>query len=615
MKRLTGSSPFAIDPPLRLTPSAAVNRLATALLGRVSGLSHLHRLYLQAPQAPLQDQAQFLQYVIELFDINLEFDRDSLARIPRSGPLVIVANHPFGAIEGILLAFILKQVRSDIKIMANYFLQRVPQLDDLFIGVDPFGGNNATAKNQNPMREAVRWLADGHLLVVFPSGTVSHLDVRSKKVRDPEWMVSVARLIKLAKAPVLPVFFPGRNSLLFQLAGLVHPLLRTLLIPRELLNKQGQTIKLQLGNVLAHSRLQDKPDADLIKHLRMRTYMLGQLSQLSAPQDKAEKKAEKRLVTPQARYNEALIKPVPANLLKAEILQLPSPQCLIDNSSMQVLYATANQIPWTLREIGRLREHTFRLSGEGTGKSIDTDLYDNYYLHLFVWDKQEQCIVGAYRLGLADEIVQKYGVQGLYTHTLFRYNRQLIRKLAPAIELGRSFIRPEYQKGYAPLMLLWKGICAFVAAHPKYKNLFGPVSISNDYDSVSRQLLVQFLRHNNYQTDLARLVRARSPFRQSSQQAFNGGDLSCFTDLDSISEIIAQLESDQKGIPILLKQYLKLGGTLLGFNVDPDFNDALDGLIMVDLTKADNRLLQKYMGADGVQQFLAAHTTPLQRAS
>lgn len=312
---------------------------------------------------------------------------------------------------------------------------------------------------------------------------------------------------------------------------------------------------------------------------------------------------------------EPVAPPVPASLLRAEIEALPPEQRVVQSGQYLVQYAQARQIPWCLQEIGRLRELTFREAGEGTGKASDIDLFDAYYLHLFLWDSDANALVGAYRMGLADEILSRYGKRGLYTQSLFRYGLRLLETLNPAIELGRSFVRSEYQKSFSPLLLLWRGIGQFIVRAPRYAVLFGPVSISNSYAPVSRQLMVEYLRANRIEAKLARHVKPRRPFRVERSKIRN--EVADLRDIEDLSRVIAQIEHDNKGIPILLKQYLKLGGRLLGFSSDDQFSDALDGLVVVDLRASEPRVLARYMGEAGATKFFAHHTSApgLRRAS
>ena len=298
---------------------------------------------------------------------------------------------------------------------------------------------------------------------------------------------------------------------------------------------------------------------------------------------------------------------IPNSLLKAEVEALPADQHLVTSGQFSVHCARAEQFPWCLQEIGRLRELTFRAAGEGTGKASDVDLFDACYLHLFVWDTQAGAIVGAYRMGLVDEIVARYGKRGLYTQSLFRYGDRVLQAMSPAIELGRSFVRVEYQRGFAPLMLLWRGIGEFIVRHPQYAMLFGAVSISNDYDPASCRLIVDFLSANNIEQNLARHVKPRRPFRSGKAAVYDKAEFAALNDIEDVSRMVRQIERDSKGVPILLKQYLKLGGRLLAFSADKQFNDALDGLIMVDLRASDPRVLARYMGKEGAEAFLARH--------
>ena len=302
-----------------------------------------------------------------------------------------------------------------------------------------------------------------------------------------------------------------------------------------------------------------------------------------------------------------VIDEIPRAALRAEIDALGPDERLVDRGRFLVCCARAGQIPWALREIGRLRELTFRAVGEGTGRSSDIDAFDAFYLHLFVWDAHSASIAGAYRLGLVDEILASHGKRGLYTHSLFRYRAPMPESLSPAIELGRSFVREEYQRSFAALLLLWAGIGRFVERAPRYAVLFGPVSISARYAPASRQLIVEYLSANSTDAQLARYVRPRRPFRDGARTAAPGAVNLAPGSIEELSRRIAAIEQDGKGVPVLLRLYLQLGGRLLGFNLDRDFADALDGLVMVDLREVDDAVLARYMGKRGAAAFRAFH--------
>ena len=331
-------------------------------------------------------------------------------------------------------------------------------------------------------------------------------------------------------------------------------------------------------------------------YLRLRTYMLrGNFQKNSRPSLPAKNKKI---------FPEDIIGAPDLKVMIKEVDGLPRSQVLVHSGNMIVYYAPAEQIPNLLQEIGRLREKTFREVKEGTGKAIDLDRFDAHYLHLFVWNKDTSELVGAYRLGCTDRILRTMGSKGLYTATLFDYRAEFLREINPALELGRSFVRSEYQKNYSALLLLWKGIGEFVVRHPHYQRLFGPVSISNEYNEFSKSLLATWLSMHNFLPELAQFIRPKNPFQvkkfqnQDLRLALTGTQ-----EVEQLAALIADVDPNQKGVPILIKQYLKLGGKLLGFNQDPNFNDVLDGLILVDLRQTPPKVLQRYMGAEGLESF------------
>ncbi|MHB1400553.1 MAG: lysophospholipid acyltransferase family protein [Trichloromonadaceae bacterium] len=571
-------------------------RLAIQMLERASGLHGCRSLY-AGLAGHIRPGGDFVDQALSLLGVQTTVTTADLERIPASGPLVVVANHPFGAIEGLLLAGLLRRRRADVKILANHLLQSLPELGELLIPVDPFGGKNSARRNVRPMREGLRWLKQGGVLLVFPAGEVSHLQLFRREVSDPLWSINLARIVRGSGAPVLPIFVPGQNGPLFQMAGLIHPRLRTLLLPRELLNKQNRTLPLRIGNLISAARLGGFPNnRQLVEYLRLRTYLLGA----------AEGKKPEPATAPVSPISATSVSPG-AELLAGEIAALPREQLLVESGAFQVWQADAGQIPQLLWEIGRLRELTFRLCGEGTGKEIDLDRFDQHYLHLFVWNREQQEIVGAYRCGRTDQILRRFGVEGLYTSTLFKYRRELLDQIGPALEMGRSFVRPEYQKSYAPLLLLWKGIGHFVVRHPQYRTLFGPVSISRDYSDLSRQLIAGSLQQSMLISELSRQVQPRVPLPLRPLK-LKGCDRqltrTILGDIDEVSMLVGDLELEQKGIPVLLRHYLNLGGRFLAFNRDPKFSDALDGLVLVDLTQTERKTLDRYMTRSGAGAFL-----------
>jgi putative hemolysin len=555
--------------------------------------------------ARMKDARPFADKVLDLLGISPEIADEDIARLEAAkGPVIIVANHPFGGIEGIVLASLLRSLRCDVKFLANSLLNRVPEMRDLLIPVNPFKQRSAVRENIGPIRECIQWVRSGGMLVVFPAGEVSHFDLRKGAVIDPPWSPTIARIIRKTGASVLPLFFPGTNSPGFHLAGAVHPLLRTALLPNELLNKKNRSIVVRTGESVAFEKLSAiTRDEEMMEYLRMRTYLLDH----KAPGPDSGNRAP--LPRKHANASRPVIPPQPSPVLAREIAHLAPSQILVENGDHLVIQSAADQIPGLLLEIGRLREVTFRAVGEGTGNAVDLDAFDQAYIHLFIWNRASREIVGAYRLGRTDEIVRRQGVRGIYTSTLFHYDLRLLKRLGPALELGRSFIRPEYQRSYAPLLLLWKGIGRYLVENPHYRVLFGPVSITNEYQSLSRQLIVRYLLASCFRGDMAGLVRPRKPLKTKPVKAWDidAALRPAQDDIDDISALVSSIERDGKGVPILLKQYLKLGGEILGFNVDPAFGNVLDGLIMVDLEKTPLKMLERYLGKEGARSFRDYH--------
>lgn len=571
-----------------------LRRPLTWAVDRALGLAELSRRYRHLP--PTQDVHEFVRAALRELGVRTSFDASELARVPASGPCIVVANHPHGGVDGLALMDLLLRVRPDVRFVANHFLAGFRELRSLLLEVDPFGGGRAARFNIAAVRAARRWLEQGGMIVMFPGGEVSSLNLQTRRITDPEWTGGVARLARQAGAPVLPVFIDGHNSALFQLGGLLHPRLRTMLLVREMLKFRAHTLGLRIGRRIAANVLKEIDDDEVAaQYLQYRTYLL-RVTQQAAPT------GAKRLLP---AYHEPLAPPVATARLVADVAALPAERLLTSHAALEVWYFVGNEAPALLAEIGRLREMSFRGIGEGTGRPSDLDEYDAYYHHLFLWDRESQQVLGGYRMGPTTEIVEAYGARGLYTHSLFRLSDRLIEKLQDGVEMGRSFIRPEQQRSYTSLLMLWKGIGAYVVRNPRYRYLYGPVSISNDYHPLSKQILVAMLKRHKFDAEYASDVKPRKPFRLRE----NDLPLDAIDDTDSrvLADLLGTIEEDEKGVPVLLRQYLKLGGRILGFNVDPAFSNVIDGMLVVDLLKSERSLLAKYFTEEGVDIIHAHH--------
>ncbi|HMG36418.1 MAG TPA: GNAT family N-acyltransferase [Blastocatellia bacterium] len=527
-----------------------------------------------------EDPRHLFERALEALDVDYRATARDIARIPKTGPVVVVANHPFGAVEGIILFCLLRSVRPDVMLLANSLLCRIRELEDVTIPVNPFGTPDAPRSNVRGLKRAVEFLRNRGMLVVFPAGEVAHLNVRERAITDPRWSNTVGKLIRITGASVVPVYFAGSNGTAFQIAGLLHPRLRTAMLPHELLNKRGRRIDVRIGVPIRHRRLAELDDDDKVTaYLRKRTYLLRRRTPVESP------------VSDEARLLEPVARPTPGELLNQEIEALREQNTLVVQGEYEVFYTNAWKSPHVLKEIGRQREIAFRAAGEGSGKSRDLDEFDAYYIHLFVWNRHAHELVGAYRVGSTADVLGKMGRSGLYTSTLFEYDDSFLHKLGPSMELGRAFVRAEYQRSFSPLMLLWQGIGKLLARNPQCETLFGAVSVSNSYSSASRGLMVEFLKERHYNQQLGSMVKARIPFVPMA------GEFEVRPrDIEELSDVVSDLEADGKGLPVLLRQYLRLNAEVLSFNRDPHFGDSLDGLIVVRLSRVDPRTLERVAG-------------------
>ncbi len=568
-------------------------RPLAALAEKLLGLGSLGDFYDARPRG--LDPENFLQYALDTLGVSLKIgNEEQLGRIPREGPLLIVANHPLGGLEGIALARILLRARPDLKVLTNELLRRVPELAPLFIGVDVLSGGAATG-NVKGIKQVQRHLRCGGAMLIFPAGMVAAIDLRGRRIQDRKWNRLAGQLIKRHECACLPVHVSGRNSAYFYLAGLLHPRLRTLLLPRQLANKRGFELELTLGRpVLAQElRLLREPKA-VTEYLRVSTEALSRRRE-AAPVRFARKVAE---ILPLKSGSETSAETAAALAGLAEFR-------LIEHGEFDVYCAPHQRLGVIMEQIAVAREITFRAAGEGTGLDRDSDEFDPRYLHLFLWDKKNARVAGAYRVGLVDEIVREHGVKGLYSRSLYRYDQSFIRQLGNAIEMGRSFIHPDYQRRPESLTLLWRGIGRVLVDRPRYHTLFGSVSISREYSDLARALIADTLLTNFKASEFAPLVKPRTPHR-IAHRVWSEDMLRELANIKMLGKLIGRCDPG-KALPVLLRHYLSLNGRMACFNIHSGFNESLEGLIIVDARKIDPKTLARFMGADGYGQFSAIH--------
>jgi putative hemolysin len=555
-----------------------------ALLMEVMKINQVNELFAQAQ--PKQGP-EFVDAILEGCGVDIEFDERELKNIPATGSFIAIANHPYGGIEGMVLLKILCMARPDAKLMANFLLKKIPNLSDYFIAVNPFE-NIEHSSSISGLKSTLELLANGTPIGIFPAGEVSTFKVDKQQITDRMWHPVVGKIIARAKVPVVPIYFHGNNGLLFNLLSMIHPALRTAKLPSELFNKQGHTIKLRIGKPINVADIPDYNNATkLLNFLRARTYALG-----------TGLEEEKKIFNPRNLFKikklpEDVAPEIDAAILEKEVEPLRENYRVWIEKNYEVFIVPTSAIPNIIREIGRLREVTFREVGEGTNKSVDLDEYDIYYHHLFIWDTEAKMIVGAYRIGMGDEIFYSLGKKGFYVAELFKIKEQFTPILKKSLELGRSFIRKEYQQKPLPLFLLWKGILKYLIDNPRYRYLIGPVSISNSFSKFSKSLIVDYINRNHFDHDLAQYVRPRKKFKVDFSSIDTDLLMAGEDTFKGLDNLISEVETRNMKVPVLLRQYIALNAKIICFNIDPKFADCLDGFLLLDLQKVPQDILEK----------------------
>ncbi len=543
------------------------------MLMNLLNINRINRIYSKFSHLESLD---FLNALFNDLGIKYDISPEDTKRIPKEGPFILISNHPYGGIDGLILLKILLEIRPDFRMMANFLLRRIEPLEELFFSVNPFVGKGQTQSSIAGIKQAMNHLSEGKPIGIFPAGEVStYHSSEGHGVADKKWNDSILKFIKKSHVPIIPVYFQGSNSWLFHLLGRIHPILRTVRLPSELFNKKNKLVKLRIGSPISVQEQDEFSDtARFGRYIRLRTYALGSSIEV--------KKFFSYKLKRSPRPKE-IIPPVPPEIICSEVESLKPNYLLFTSKNYSVICGPSIRMPNIMTEIGRLREVTFREVGEGTNRRIDIDEFDLYYNQLFIWDDERRTIVGAYRVGKGKEIIERYGKKGLYIQSLFRIRNGFVPLLEQSIELGRSFIVKEYQRKTLPLFLLWKGILFFLIKNPEYRYLIGPVSISNRFSNYSKGVIINFMKAHYYDEEFARFITPRNQLRvpisrEDTDIIFEQG-----SDISKLDRFIQDIEPDDFRMPVLLKKYIKLNGKIIGFNVDPKFNNALDGLLILDL--------------------------------
>ncbi|WP_340201604.1 GNAT family N-acyltransferase [Ascidiimonas sp. W6] len=544
------------------------------ILMKVLKISTMNQIYNR--NKDLAD-VDFLNAILEEFEIRFEIPEEDLKRLPKDGAYITISNHPLGGIDGILLLKLLLEKRPDFKIIANFLLHRIEPLVPYVMPVNPFEDHKDAKSSLAGFKQSLMHLREGHPLGIFPAGEVSTYK-DDKLIVDKPWEEAAMKLIKKAEVPVVPIYFHAKNSRLFYRLSKLSDTLRTAKLPSELLSQKNRIIKVRIGNPISVNAQKEIPALDeFTEFLRKKTYMLSNAYEKKSILEKVPStlkipKAPKKIVTP-----------ISPELMEAEVNTLRDTEHrLLESKNYEVYLASSKEIPSILQEIGRLREITFREVGEGTNQSIDLDQFDSYYHHMFLWDRVAQKIVGAYRMGLGSKIFTTHGIDGFYLQDLFRFEPELHKMMSQSIEMGRAFVIKEYQQKPMPLFLLWKGIVHTTLRHPEHKYLIGGVSISNQFSNFSKSLMIEFMKSNYYDPYIAQYIKPKKEFKVKLKDADKDFIFdSTEADLNKFDRLIDEVEPGSLRLPVLIKKYIKQNAKVIAFNVDPLFNNSVDGLMYI----------------------------------
>ena len=573
------------------------------ILLRILRISSINKIYEKNKN---KSDLDFLNGILDDCNSKVEMPEEDVKRIPKEGPFITVSNHPLGGIDGVLLLKLLIEKRADYKIIANFLLHRVEPLKPYVMPVNPFETRKDAKSSVAGIKSALLHLREGKPLGIFPAGEVSTYKDGKLNVDKP-WEEGAVRLIKKANVPVIPIYFHAKNSRLFYFLSKISDTLRTAKLPSEVMSQGGRVIKVRIGKPISVKDQNEYKDIPAFyEFIRKKTYMLANPFEkahklLSAQNIKIKKPAKK--ITNQ-RNTDLFVKEI--NTLREKEGRL------LESKNYEVFFAGAKDIPNLLHEIGRLREITFRDVGEGTNKTIDLDKYDKYYHHLILWDREANCLAGAYRMGLGKEIYKKYGINGFYVQTLFRVEPELHQMMANTIEMGRAFIIGEYQQKPMPLFLLWKGIVHVTLRYPEYKYLMGGVSISNQFSDFSKSLMIEFMKSHYYDPYIAQYIHPKKEYKVKLKDGDKDFVFDATkADMQKFDKIIDEIEPGALRIPVLIKKYVKQNARLVAFNVDPKFNNAVDGLMYIKVADIPDSTVKPVM--EEFQAELEKRATELQK--
>lgn len=517
---------------------------------------------------------EIIDELFEMLNFTYKVSNKDIKKIPAEGRLIVIANHPIGSLDGLALLKLIYEIRKDVKIIVNDILYSIDNLKEYFIPVNVFGRQI----KRDSIDEIGNQLESEGALIIFPAGEVSRL--KWFTVTDKKWNSGAVSFAKKYKSPILPIYIDAKNTWYFYIISSINKMFSTFLLIHEMFNKKDKTINILIGDPIPAKSFTE----NLITVFYQTKLLRKHLYNLRKPNKNI-------FVT-----KKNIIHPIDRKLIKKEINKSNILGTTDDNK--KIILTNKKDSPNTLNEIARLRELTFRKVGEGTGKRYDLDFYDEHYYHLIVWDESELEIVGAYRLGFGNEIMHKQGIGGFYTNSLFNFSPDFTNKILPsAIELGRSFVQKKYWNTNV-LFYLWQGIGAFLATNPQVKYLFGGVSISNSYPLEVRQMIVYVYR--KWFGEKEDVVESKNRFVIPESELIKYNTIFTGNSFKDEYKILKQmLKPYNLTVPVLYKHYAELceqeGVKFLDFGVDREFEECIDGFIVIDVDKIKPEKKEKYI--------------------
>ncbi len=561
------------------------NPVASAVMS-ITKINEVNRLYDKLKDKKGKDF--FDSFVRERNLSYIAFEED-LAKIPKTGPFILVSNHPLGAIDGILMCKILSEIRPDFKVMGNFLLEKIKPMEPYVIPVNPFEGRKEIRNSASGMRETLKHLENGGCVGIFPAGEVSNKNNPYGEILDKDWEKPALKLIRMAKVPVVPMYFHAKNSTLFYQIAKIHPNLQTLMLPSEMMNDREKPIRIRIGRPIS-VKVMDEMESieELGEFLKTKVYMMKSYYEKRKSLAQSINLKNLSLKFPLLKEEnivQNIIDETPKEDILKDISKLRgTDRMLFTNGNYEIYFTPYDEIPSVMREIGRQRELTFRAVGEGSNLPFDLDEYDQHYHHLFLWDNSAEKLAGAYRMALGRDVMKKFGIKGFYTSSLFEFEQDIHPFFKKVIEMGRAYISEEYQQKPLPLFLLWRGIVHVCLRNPDHKFLMGGVSISNKFSEFSKSLMIEFMRSNYYDSAVAQYITPKNDFKVKLRDR----DKLLFlnemnADLNKLDKFIDDLEPELR-MPVLIKKYIKQNAKVIAFNVDPNFNDAIDGLMYIRIS-------------------------------